>query len=75
MKLEHPWVFLSGITVGGDYYVEIMAAACFDGIGVIASWRLDMNGKWKVWAVDTEQSYPIEVFDEGECVPPSPPVL
>ncbi len=55
--------------------VELMAAACDDGIGVIASWTKLESGEWQVRAMDTEGGgwEAITDFHEGESVPPEPP--
>jgi hypothetical protein len=65
----------------GNATVEVMAAASFDGVGVIARWTSHLNPDgtvfWEVEAVDTEGDdgmQRVTDFSEGEPVPPTPPV-
>lgn len=67
-----PWTILRReSSARGTSYV--MAAAQFDGIGVIAEWTL-VDGFWQVRAIDTESAAPVTDFHAGEPVAPSPPI-
>lgn len=53
-----------------------MAAACDDGIGIIARWMRREDDGWDVDVMDTEADHGmlrIVTFGEEEPVPPSPP--
>ncbi len=82
--LQHPWKALSGeiISTLGD--VEVTAAAVFDGIHVLATWKREVvrgdDGKpglsaWTVSVYNDEagERETVTDFHEGECVPPTPP--
>lgn len=69
--LRPPWVLLSYMHAG-DEVTEVMAAADFDGIGVLCIWRADRDGDWSCWAVDTEMGENHEPDDDDE-VPAEPP--
>ena len=66
----------------GNAVVEVMAAACFDGIGVIARWTLHWNPEgtavyWEVKAMDTEGDGSMQTvtdLSEEESVPQIPPI-
>jgi hypothetical protein len=69
------WHTLSSI-YHGTRLTELLAAACDDGIGIIARWTRREDGAWDVEAMDTEGTdgmKPVTEFDEGESVPPEPP--
>ncbi len=69
------WHILSTIHCGG-LATEILAAACDEGIGIIARWVRRPKGGWDVFATDTEQADMTLIRDfEEECVPPTPPDL
>jgi hypothetical protein len=72
------WHLLS-IYYDSDGPTDVMAAMSDGGIGVMARWILESReeNRWRVEAVNTEGGIwgPVEVFDEGECVPPTPPVM
>ncbi len=86
VNLKPPWVLLSSIVEDGGRIMEIMAAAQFDGIGVLARWqrspvalgggleRCSHNG-WICQVISTEEAKELDSFEEGESVPPAPPVL
>jgi hypothetical protein len=68
------WRKLSSIYCGNSL-VQFLAAACDDGIGIIARWTRD-GDKWVVEAMDTENNEGMQLitdFHERECVPPEPP--
>ncbi len=70
------WHVLSSIT-RGKKLIELLAATCEDGIGVMARWKLRCDDTWDVSAVDTESTdgmRPVTDFHDGECVSPMPPV-
>jgi hypothetical protein len=70
------WHILEMVTHDGIGPVEVMAAACDDGIGILARWvRRDDGSGWDVFAMDTEGAglLPVTDFGEEECVPPEPP--
>lgn len=78
---EHPtnenglrWHKLTELTVG-DRVIEVMAATCDDGIGVIARWTRNADDSWKVTAMDTEggEWETVRIFGDEETVPPEPP--
>lgn len=71
LLLERPWVFVSGIRLGGSYR-EILAAADIDGVGVIARWEWE-GDHWRVWVACTEDGQEVRVFGEGQEVPALPP--
>ena len=54
--------------------VELMAATCVDGIGVIANWRRLQSGGWAVTALDTENAEWEEIKSEEEEPVPIEPV-
>lgn len=68
------WHRLSAISVGNED-VEVMAATCIDGIGVIVRWV--WFDKWMVEAIDTEscQWEPVDQSEEGNEIPPQPPTV
>lgn len=71
------WHILSTIHHGFQL-TELLAAACDDGIGIIARWTLREDGKWDVEAMDTESTdgmQPVTEFSEEEPVPATPPTL
>lgn len=72
------WHRLNSITCDGKL-IELLAATCEDGIGIIARWTRHERGEggWDVEAMDTE-SCDMEFvtdFHEGEPVPPEPPTV
>lgn len=70
------WLKLSSIR-RGDQLIELLAATCHDGIGVIARWTWHNDRGWSVKAMDTESAegmQPVTDFHDGECVPCAPPV-
>ncbi len=75
------WHLLSSVIQdnrpAGDNLVELLAATCADGIGVIARWTRREGGGWDVEAMDTEGEegmQPVTDFHEGEPVPATPPL-
>lgn len=73
---DRAWHRLSSIH-RGPQIVELLAASCDDGIGIIARWTLREDSGWDVAAMDTEAEdgmKPITDFHEGECVPATPPI-
>jgi hypothetical protein len=68
------WIKLSELTLDGQGTSELMAAACFDGIGVIVRWTWNGN-KWLVEAIDTENREMEEIIEdvEGDVIPLEPP--
>lgn len=74
--MSETWYRLTSIHRGADL-VELLAACCVDGIGVIARWERREDGGWDVSAMDTEGEgmKPVTDFHEGESVPPTPPAF
>lgn len=70
------WHRLVSLRCGGEL-IELLAATCVDGIGVIARWTYRPGGGWDVEAMDTEGGgmEPVTDFHEGEPVPPEPPTV
>jgi hypothetical protein len=68
------WHKLTELTAG-DRVIEVMAATCDDGIGVIARWTRNTDDSWKVTAMDTEggEWETVRIFGDEETVPPEPP--
>jgi hypothetical protein len=68
------WHRLADITVDG-VIIELLAATCDDGVGIIARWVMRTDGTWKVTAMDTEggEWEVVRFFGEGEPIPPEPP--
>jgi hypothetical protein len=68
------WHRLADITVD-DVIIELLAATCDDGVGIIARWVMRTDGTWKVTAMDTEggEWEVVRFFGEGEPIPPEPP--
>tara|TARA_R110002050_G_scaffold191532_4_gene326319 strand:- start:459 stop:698 length:240 start_codon:yes stop_codon:yes gene_type:complete len=55
---------------------EVMAAACDDGIGIIARWMRREDDGWNVDAMDTESDQGmrrVTDFGDEEPVPHAPP--
>lgn len=72
------WHRLSELTRDDVGTIELLAASCCDGIGIIARWTRREDGTWEVWAWDTEmQGEMTEVvnFGDDEPVPPTPPTV
>lgn len=67
------WHMLTGISSGGEL-IEVMAATCFDGIGVIVRWTKS-GDQWFAEAMDTEGCSwePVDFGDESNEIPPEPP--
>ena len=56
----------------------MLAATHIDGIGCIARWTRRDDGGWDIEAMDTEGAsgmQPVDVDDEDECVPSTPPTV
>lgn len=67
------WHMLSAISINGDL-VEVLAATCIDGIGVIVRWVLT-DSQWTTEAIDTEgcEWAPVDFTEDGNEIPPQPP--
>lgn len=67
------WHKLSAISIGNEE-VEVLAATCIDGIGVIVRW-VWFGELWTVEAIDTESCRwePVDQGEEGNEIPPQPP--
>ena len=69
------WHMLTAITRDGEGFVEVLAATCIDGIGVIVRWKKNEHG-WTWEAMDTEGGAdwsPGE--EEGNEIPDEPPTV
>lgn len=67
------WHMLTGIS-SGEKLIEVMAATCFDGIGVIVRWTKRVD-QWFVESMDTEgcEWESVDFSDESNEIPPEPP--
>lgn len=68
------WHMLTAISRDGEGFVEVLAATCIDGIGVIVRWEKEADG-WDARSMDTESGtwdY-VEFYEEGNEIPVEPP--
>ena len=70
------WHMLTAITRDGEGFVEVLAASCIDGIGVIVRWEKGDDG-WTAQVMDTEwgEWEPVDYADESNEIPHEPPTV